>query len=94
MNMESPGKPYDLSERIKVFVLQIFEFVEKLPPNTAARNIKNQLLRSSSSIGANYRAAKWNLTAEANELLNEANEITAIIVSLIKKAKIRRDNNK
>ncbi len=116
-------KPYDLSERIKLFVLSTFEFVEKLPPNAAARNIKNQLVRSCSSIGANYRSAKrgrsdaeylsklgiseeeadesvywlelirdakWGLTNEAEVLLKEANEITAIIVSLIKKAKARK----
>ena len=115
-----PYKPYDLKVRIKEFVLEIFDFVDQLPDKPAAWNIKNQLVRSISSVGANYRAAKrarsgkeyisklgiaeeeadesiywlelieaapWNLKMEVKPLLQEANEITAIIVSLIKKAK-------
>jgi four helix bundle protein len=120
MKTLKPGKPYDLNERIKLFVLEIFEYIEKLPNTASARNIKGQLARSASSIGANYRAsrrarsdkeyiaklgvaeeeadescywlelilqANWGSSAETKLLLQEANEITAIIVTLIKKRK-------
>lgn len=114
--------PYDLNERIKAFVLNIFDFVELLPKKAAGFNIQNQLVRSASSCGANYRAAKrgrspkeyiaklgiveeeadeccywlelilatkWDLEVKTKPLLAEANQLTAIIVSLIKNARSR-----
>lgn len=120
--LQEQAKPYNLDLRLKQFVIEVFEFVEKLPKKPAAYNIHKQLVRSASSCGANYRAAKrarspkeyiaklgiveeeadescywfelvlatdWNLETKARPLLREANEITAIIVSLIKNAKKR-----
>ena len=58
MEIFDPEKPYDLDKRIKAFVLEIFEFVETLPNNSAGRNVRNQLVRCTSSIGANYRTAR------------------------------------
>ncbi len=122
MEIFDPEKPYDLNKRIKVFVLEIFDFVEKLPETAAGRNVRSQLVRCASSIGANYRAskrarsgkeyiaklgiseeeadetcywldlcaeAKWGVETQAQQLLKEAGEITAIIVTLIKKGKTR-----
>lgn len=122
MEIFDPEKPYDLNERIKQYILEIFDFVEELPNKPAAWNIKNQVVRSATSIGANYRAAKrarsdkeyiaklgiaeeeadetmfwlelimaakWDLHPKAAILHREANELTAIIVTLSKKAKSR-----
>ncbi len=41
-------------ERTKKFALRIIRLVSKLPKNQVARVISRQLLRSDTSIGANY----------------------------------------
>src|SRR5213596_2511025 len=43
--------------RTKAFALQILKFVERLPKTIGGRAIANQLIRSATSIGANYRSA-------------------------------------
>jgi len=47
----------ELKQRTKKFTIDIIKFVEKLPNSKAINVLVNQLLRSSSSVGANYRAA-------------------------------------
>ena len=47
----------ELKERTKQFALRIMCLVDTLPKTTAGRAIGNQLIRSGSSVGANYRAA-------------------------------------
>lgn len=47
----------DLKDRMKRFVLAIIRVADKLPPGRAAGVIANQLIRSGTSAGANYRAA-------------------------------------
>lgn len=47
----------NLKQRLKQFGLSIIKLVESLPNNRAANVIGNQLLRSGTSVGANYRAA-------------------------------------
>jgi len=47
----------DLKKRTKQFGLRIIKLVEALPKTQTARVIGNQLLRSGTSVGANYRAA-------------------------------------
>lgn len=46
-----------LKDRTKQFAVDIFEFCEELPDRPQCWVIENQLLRSASSVGANYRAA-------------------------------------
>lgn len=62
MNDESP-KPYDLEERTFLFAKHIRSFLKTLPRTIANIEDGRQLIRSSGSIGANYR--------EANESLGE-----------------------
>lgn len=50
-------KNEDLKSRTKEFALRVIRLMEKLPPKPGAKVIGNQLLRSGTSIGANYRAA-------------------------------------
>jgi four helix bundle protein len=50
-------KATDLKERTIEFSAKIMDFVESLPESKSIRVISDQVLRSSSSIGANYRAA-------------------------------------
>ena len=47
----------ELKERTKKFALEVIKFVEKLPRTKTGNVIGNQLLRSATSIGANYRSA-------------------------------------
>jgi four helix bundle protein len=47
----------ELKLRTKKFALYIIKFVESLPKGKTAEIIGRQLLRSGTSVGANYRAA-------------------------------------
>lgn len=109
----------ELKQRTKEFALRIIKLVRALPKNIEGRAIGNQLMRSGTSVAANYRAAcrgrskagfisklgiveeeadesalwleiiiessllKPNLVAS---LLNEANELVAIMVASRKSA--------
>ena len=48
----------DLKQRTKRFALDVIQFVESLPSGETSRVLGRQLLRSGTSVGANYRAAK------------------------------------
>jgi four helix bundle protein len=47
----------ELKKRTKKFALMIIKLVEDLPNNLAGRTIGNQIIRSGTSVAANYRAA-------------------------------------
>jgi hypothetical protein len=47
----------EMIERTKQFALRVIRLVSKLPKDRAAEIIGRQLLRSGTSIGANYREA-------------------------------------
>ena len=48
--------PEDLKRRTKQFAIRIIRLVERLPETKTSKIIGNQLLRSGTSIAANYRA--------------------------------------
>jgi four helix bundle protein len=106
--------PRDLKERTKQFALRVMRLVDALPNTPKGRAVAGQLVRSGTSVAANYRAAcrgrsKAEFIAkigiaeeEADEtalwlelifedkllperkvraLLNEANELTAIMAA-------------
>ena len=47
----------NLRDRTKTFALRVIRLVESLPKSGTAKVIGHQLVRSSTSVGANYRAA-------------------------------------
>ena len=47
----------ELKRRTQKFAVDVIKFTEKLPSNRTANTLCNQLLRSATSVGANYRAA-------------------------------------
>lgn len=47
----------ELKKRTQLFAIDIIKFTESLPTNRSLNILVNQLLRSSSSIGANYRSS-------------------------------------
>src|SRR5438128_4475478 len=49
--------PQEMKNRTKKFAVRVIKMTETLPEKRAANIIANQLIRSSTSIGANYRAA-------------------------------------
>jgi four helix bundle protein len=50
--------PQDLGERLLEFAARIVRFVQSLPPSLAGKRIGDQLLRSGTSVGANYEEAQ------------------------------------
>ena len=48
----------DLLDRTRQFAVAIITFCEHLPKDETARTLGRQLLRSGTSVGANYRAAR------------------------------------
>src|SRR5213595_2703952 len=47
----------DLKKRTKTFALRILKLVDALPKTTAGRALASQVVRSGTSVAANYRAA-------------------------------------
>ena len=113
----------ELKQRTKRFALRVMKLVDVLPKNTVGRAIGGQLMRSGTSVGANYRAvcrarskaefiAKVGVVEEeadesafwmeliiegglmkpslVNALLQEANELVAIMAASRKSASANR----
>ncbi len=53
---EAMSEP-DLKKRTKAFALRILKLVDALPKTTARRALSSQIVRSGTSVAANYRAA-------------------------------------
>lgn len=47
----------DLKKRLKIFALRIIKLPEGLPNNITGKTLGNQVIRSGTSPGANYRSA-------------------------------------
>src|ERR1700745_2231834 len=47
----------DLKKRTKAFALRILKLADALPKTTAGRALASQIVRSGTSVAANYRAA-------------------------------------
>ena len=68
-----------LKDRTKQFGLRILKLVDALPKTTTGRAIGNQIVRSGTSVGANYRAAcrsrsKAEFIAKISTVAEEADE--------------------
>jgi four helix bundle protein len=82
----------DLRDRTKVFALQIIRIFSAIPKTTEAQVLGKQLLRSGTSIGANYREAyrarsKAEFISKCGDSLRELEE-TAYWLELLAEAKI------
>ena len=87
----------DLEQRTKKFALAVIEFVSALPRTREADILGRQLLRSGTSIGANYREANRAVSRPdfANKIgtvQKEASE-TQYWIELIPESKIRKPGN-
>jgi len=56
--MKAEGKPLELVVRTRDFSLEIIRFYSRLPRETSAQVLGKQLLRSATSVGAQYREAQ------------------------------------
>jgi four helix bundle protein len=56
-NGEKPSPKFDLEERTGVFGEAVIAFAKKIPVNEVTRSLISQLVRASTSIGANYLEA-------------------------------------
>ena len=77
-NLKSTS-PDQLRQRTKTFALRVIKLVEALPKTTTAAVLGKQLLRSATSVGANYRAAcrarsQAEFIAKMGIVLEEADE--------------------
>ena len=122
-NAEHQGQshaPRDLRQRTKTFAVDVVRFVQNLPRRQPTDVLGRQLLRSGTSVAANYRAARrarsrkeflakmgiveeeadessfWlelladaglTVSAEAQRLRDEADQLVAITVSSIRTAR-------
>jgi four helix bundle protein len=80
--------------RTKRFALRVMTLVEALPNTVKGRVIANQIMRSATSVGANYRAAcrarsRAEFISKIGVVEEEADE-TAFWLELIIESKIRR----
>ena len=67
------GRKYDLIERTLAFSKQIINFYNQLPKTNPVHTLADQLLRSGTSIGANY--------SEANEASSKKDFINKIYIA-------------
>jgi four helix bundle protein len=85
--MESEAPPHDLSRRTLTFAVRVVRMVGALPKTMEAGVIGKQVLRSGTSVGANYREAnrarsKAEFVAKVGDCLKELDE-TAYWMDLI-----------
>lgn len=83
-----------LKARTKKFAVQVIKFCEKLPKTDEARLVKQQLVKSSTSVAANYRAvcrARSNAEfyAKLCIVVEEADE-TALWLEILDEAELSR----
>ena len=85
----------DLQIRTKRFALEVISFCEKLPKDETSRILARQLLRSGTSVGANYRAvcrakSKPAFISKLGDVLEEADESGYWIELLVDSGKVDR----
>ena len=84
--------PTELKDRTKKFALRILKLVTALPDTIAGRAVGNQIVRSGTSVAANYRAtcrarSKAEFIAKIGVVLEEVDE-TLLWLELIAEGKL------
>jgi four helix bundle protein len=87
---------HELLARTKAFALRSLKLVDHLPRTTSGRAIGNQLVRSATSVGANYRAAcrsrsRAEFAAKLGVVAEEADE-SVYWLELVREAKLLPDS--
>ena len=84
----------ELKKRTKQFAIRIIKLTETLPNTATGNNIRNQLIRCGTSVGANYRAvcrgkSRADFIAKLGIVLEETDE-SAFWLELIIECKLLR----
>src|SRR5262245_58173433 len=79
LNLETAMTEHELKQRTKAFALRVMRLIGSLPETTVGRAIGQQLVRSGTSVGANYRSAcrgrsKAEFIAKLGTVVEEADE--------------------
>ncbi len=85
--MQNEGSGTDLRRRTKQLAIDVIRLCRALPHDDAGRTISRQLIRSGTSVGANYRAvcrarSRPDFVAKLGVVLEEADE-TAFWLELL-----------
>lgn len=85
-------KHQNLQDRTRKFALSVIKFTEQLQRDDTSRTLGRQLLRSGTSVGANYRAvcrskSKADFISKMSTVLEEADESAFWIELLVDAAK-------
>ena len=93
---QNQSKQEELRDRTKRFALRIIRLFRYLPRTTEAQVLGKQLLRSGTSIGANYRAAgrarsKAEFIAKMGLVVEEADETVFWIECLLESGIVKSD---
>ncbi len=87
----------ELKKRTKIFAFEIIKLVESLPKSRISNVITNQILRSSTSVGANYRAV---IRAKSDKdfihklkICEEESDETTYWLELIEESGLLRNEN-
>ncbi|MDE0536442.1 MULTISPECIES: four helix bundle protein [unclassified Tenacibaculum] len=88
-----------LLERTRLFAHTAVDVALSLPNTYLGNHIKGQLVRASTSVGSNYRAAclgqsKRSFVAKLSIVIEEAKELTSIFVASRKTISTQINNNK
>ena len=88
--------PVEFKKRTKQFAIRVIRLVESLPQRRSAEVIGKQLLRSATSVGANYRAAcrarsSSEFCAKLGIVEEEADESVYWMELLIESSIVRRE---
>lgn len=94
--MEQPSKQERLRDRTKKFALRIIRLFRSLPRSPEAQILGKQLLRSGTSVGANYRAAgrarsKAEFISKIGIVVEEADETVFWLECLIESGIVKED---
>jgi four helix bundle protein len=84
--------PQELRDRTKMFAIRIVRLFQALPKSTEAQVMGKQLLRSGTSVAANYRAvcrarSKAEFIARIGVVAEEADE-SALWIELLEETKV------
>ena len=87
----------ELLQRTNTFALRVLKLVNALPNNLAGRKIGDQLMRSGTSVAANYRAAcrgrsKAEFIAKLGVVKEEEADESALWMELIIESELMKKN--
>ena len=88
--------PEEMKQRTKRFALEVLELAAELPDSQVGRIIRGQLVRSGTSVGANYRAAciaqsKASFVAKLSIVIEEADESAFWLEFIIDEKLMKRE---